>query len=154
LELSYVPSESLDGSAKVRRAARAREIGGPASRPAGIVEEEGTIRGQIKTRRRVTAERVRNERVCDFGHAVRLYVDLRSTGGTERRSGEKGGSERAREREREGGMEERNSVYSAFVPSSSRRRAREPFDSPRFELARCHHWRETDQGKETVRGHV
>jgi len=55
----------------------------PASRSAGVVEEEGTIRGQIKTRR-VTVERVRNERVCDFGHAVRLYVDLRSTGGTER----------------------------------------------------------------------
>lgn len=51
----------------------------------GIVEEEGTIRGQIKTRRRVTVERaLRNERVCDFGHAVRLYVDLRSTRGTER----------------------------------------------------------------------
>lgn len=57
--------------------------GGPASRPAGVAEEEGTIRGQIKTRR-VTVEWVRNERVCDFGHAVRLYIDLRSTGGTER----------------------------------------------------------------------
>jgi len=59
---------------------------GPASRPAGVAEE-GTIRGQIKTRR-VTVEWVRNERVCDFGHAVRLYVDLRSTGETER-SGER-----------------------------------------------------------------
>ncbi|KYQ49060.1 hypothetical protein ALC60_12117 [Trachymyrmex zeteki] len=72
---------------------------GPANRPAGVAEEEGTIRGQIKTRR-VTVEWVRNERVCDFGHAVRLYVDLRSTGGTER-SGEK------EEKKRRTGMREK-----------------------------------------------
>lgn len=36
--------------------------------------------------------------MCDFGHAVRLYVDLRSTGGTER-SGEKEGKKRRHERE-------------------------------------------------------
>ncbi|KYM87369.1 hypothetical protein ALC53_03556 [Atta colombica] len=73
----------------VVRGRRGRTVArlGPASRPAGVAEEEGTIRGQIKTRR-VTVEWIRNERVCDFGHAVRLYVDLRSTGETER-SGEK-----------------------------------------------------------------
>lgn len=108
----------------------------PESRPAGVAEEEGTIRGQIKTRR-VTVERVRNERVCDFGHAVRLYVDLRSRG-RERGRGKKREKEpgrrkrkkndRERETEREGekkrGKEERrgpreDSIYSAFVPSSS-----------------------------------
>lgn len=95
---------------------------GPASRSAGDAEEEGTIRGQIKTRR-VTVEWVRNERVCDFGHAVRLYVDLRSTGGTER-SGEKEEKKRRRgewekERKREGKgvrRDREDSIYSAFVP--------------------------------------
>lgn len=83
---------------------RAAARSGPASRPAGVAEEEGTIRGQIKTRR-VTVEWVRNERVCDFGHAVRLYVDLRSTGGGTERSGEKEEKKRrhgrARERKKE-----------------------------------------------------
>lgn len=78
-------------------------VSGPSSRPAGVAEEEGTIRGQIKTRR-VTVEWVRNERVCDFGHAVRLYVDLRSTGATERseeKQAEKRQDERERARDRE-----------------------------------------------------
>lgn len=81
---------------------RARtRVSGPSSRPAGVAKEEGTIRGQIKTRR-VTVEWVRNERVCDFGHAVRLYVDLRSTGATRRdpRRGRRKGDE-TREKERE-----------------------------------------------------
>lgn len=116
---------------------------GPANRPAGVAEEEGTIRGQIKTRR-VTVEWVRNERVCDFGHAVRLYVDLRSTGGTER-SGEKEEKKRRtgmreKEEKREGKEVRRDwedSIYSAFV--SPRSRLRKPFDLPRFELTRCHH---------------
>lgn len=70
---------------------------GATSRSAGIAEEEGTIRGQIKTRR-VTVEWVCNERVCDFGHAVRLYVDLRSTEGTEReRERERAGEKRKRD---------------------------------------------------------
>lgn len=89
--------------AKVRcsgQRAHTRRVSGPASRPAGVAEEEGTIRGQIKTRR-VTVEWVRNERVCDFGHAVRLYVDLRSTQEEEREiSGEKEAEERRHERER------------------------------------------------------
>lgn len=91
---------------------RARtRVSGPSSRPAGVAKEEGTIRGQIKTRR-VTVEWVRNERVCDFGHAVRLYVDLRSTGATERseeRQAEKRRNEREKEREierRQRGTEE------------------------------------------------
>lgn len=113
-------SESLRDSSKVRRSAAARS--GPASRPAGVAEEEGTIRGQIKTRR-VTVEWVRNERVCDFGHAVRLYVDLRSTGGGTERSGEKEekkrrrhGRARERKREAKGVRRDReDSIYSAFV---------------------------------------
>lgn len=111
---------------------------GPASRPTGVAEEEGTIRDQIKTRR-VTVEWVRNERVCDFGHAVRLYIDLRSTGGTER-SGEKEEKKRRhgrmRERKKEiekgkGKRDREDSIYSTFVSLSSQ--SREPFDSPRFE---------------------
>lgn len=92
-------SEFLRDSEKFVIGARYRA---PESRPAGVAEEEGTIRGQIKTRR-VTVERVRNERVCDFGHAVRLYVDLRSR----EREKEGEGREREKERERAGEKEEK-----------------------------------------------
>lgn len=71
--------ESSGDSSKVgrrsRRVSKARRQRKQASRPTGVAQE-GTIRGQIKTKKRVTVERVRNERVCDFGHAARLYVDL------------------------------------------------------------------------------
>lgn len=74
-------------------------------RPTGVAQE-GTIRGQIKTKKRVTVERVRNERVCDFGHAARLYVDPSRKRGERRRrrqAGREGGSgERERKRERRG----------------------------------------------------
>lgn len=75
-------------------------------RPTGVAQE-GTIRGQIKTKKRVTVERVRNERVCDFGHAARLYVDpSRKRGERQRRrqAGRRG--ERERERRENGKNEE------------------------------------------------
>lgn len=68
-------------------------------RPTGVAQE-GTIRGQIKTKKRVTVERVRNERVCDFGHAARLYVDPSRKRGERQRRRQAG---RRGERERERG---------------------------------------------------
>lgn len=75
-------------------------------RPTGVAQE-GTIRGQIKTKKRVTVERVRNERVCDFGHAARLYVDPSRKRGERDGDGDRQGgreeAEREKERERGGG---------------------------------------------------
>lgn len=124
------PYAKVRCSGQRARAHTHTRVSGQASRPAGVAEEEGTIRGQIKTRR-VTVEWIRNERVCDFGHAVRLYVDLCSTQEEQRErergggSGEKETTGREKEREterRERGTEElrEDSIYSAFVPSSSR----------------------------------
>lgn len=68
--------------------------------------------------------------MCDFGHAVRLYVDPRSTGGTEkygekevkRRRHEKKRKREREKRERGAERDREDSIYSAFVPSSSRER--------------------------------
>lgn len=144
-------SESLQNSSKVRRRdrvrTRARPKTEPASRPAGVAEEEGTIRSQIKTKR-VTVERVRNERVCDFGHAVRLYVDLRTTGGTER-SRERKEKKRKREaRWRNGGNKRIAFTQRSFLPLPSRESPSTRLDSNSLVATIG----ETDRGKETERG--
>lgn len=155
--------ESSGDSSKVgrrsRRVSKARRQRKQASRPTGVAQE-GTIRGQIKTKKRVTVERVRNERVCDFGHAARLYVDpWRKRGertektkkhrGRQLKKGEKKIDRTQRRGRREvnggGGVNEesicspfvRSFVPSFFLPL----RERGFLDLPsRFELAaRCHH---------------